>query len=339
MLGKRASIDVSYQGVDITEAVDKDLISFEYVDNASGESDSISLTLKDEKHVWLIDWFPEKGDMILPIIKTTNWRRENDKQSLSCGRFYIDEPSYNGRPSKLQLDAISSPLNGNFKDVNRSKSWRNIALKEIANDIANRAGLTLQYIGNNNPRYQVKEQSETPDASFLSELCKEEGLAMKVTDSKIVIFDELEFEKKSSVTTYKEWGSVVLDYSFNTSLSNTNYDGVNVKYYDPMKGKTIEYLYTINEINEESKIYQVNKKVESGDQARRLAQKTARNLNKRETTASLSVIGNIELLGSVCVNLEGFGVFDGKYYVEKATHSIGGGFTTSVELRKVLEGY
>ena len=83
----------------------------------------------------------------------------------------------------------------------------------------------------------------------------------------------------------------------------------------------------------------MNKRVKSGAEARRLAQKTLRKLNKKETTGDISVVGNIELLGGACIDLEGFGSFDGKYFIEKATHSIGKGYTTSLEIRKVLEGY
>ncbi|WP_106494875.1 phage late control D family protein [Lentibacillus sp. Marseille-P4043] len=339
MLARRASVAAEYQGVEITDEINKDLLSFEYVDNASGDSDSASLSLKDEERVWLNDWFPEKGDSITPIIKTINWREDGDKQRLPCGRFFVDEPSYDGRPSSFTLNAISSPLNGNFASVDKSRSWRNATLKAIASDIADQAGLKLQFIGNNNPRYDVKEQTDTPDSSFLSDLCEEEGLAMKVTDSKIVIFDESDFEKKDAIRTYKEWDDDVLSYSFKTSLTNTKYAGVNVKYYDVNSGKTIKYLYTITDIDDKSKIYQINKKVNSGDEARRLAQRTLRRLNKKETTGSLSVFGNIELLGGVCVDLRGFGVFDGKYYVEKATHSVGGGYSVDIEIRKVLEGY
>lgn len=339
MESRRSSVAVEYQGVNITEDVESDLLNFEYTDNASGDSDSVNLTLKDDKHKWLKDWFPEKGDVISPIIKTTNWRHDGDTQSLPCGRFFVDEPSCDGRPSTFKLDAISSPLNGNFTSVDRTKTWRNITLREIAGDISSRAGLQLQYIGTNNPRYQEKEQSQTPDSSFLSDLCEEEGLAMKVTDSKIVIFDVRDFESRNSIATYREWGSSVLSYSFKTSLTNTKYAGVNVKYYHATQGRNIEYLYTNGDIDEESKIYQVNKKVNSGDEARRLAQKTLRKLNKKETTGSLSVVGNIELIGAVCIDAEGFGAFDGKYFVEKAKHSIGSGYTTDIEIRKVLEGY
>lgn len=339
MESRRVSVRVNYQGVDITNEITKDLLSFEYTDNASKESDSVRLTLKDQNHIWLKDWYPQKEDIIIPTIETTNWRRNGDKQLLPCGRFIIDEPEYNGRPSTFTLNGIASPLNESFTDVTRSKVWSNITLSAIAGDIAGRAGLQLQFLSSNDPLYTFKEQSETSDSFFLSSLCEDEGLSMKVTDSKIVIFDEKDFENREAVATYKESNSNVISYSFKTRLAGTSYSGVKVKYYNAKQGKLIEYLHKIDDSNKSKKIYEVNQKVDSEDEARRLAQKIARKLNKIETIASITVVGNIELLGAVTINLKEFGAFSGKYFVEKATHSIGNGYTTSIEARRVLEGY
>ena len=301
---RRAQINILYQGVNITEDINKDLLSFEYVDNSSKESDSISLSLKDEKHIWLKDWLPEKGDVIIPTINILNWNRFNDNRSLPCGSFIVDEPEYSGRPSVFTINAIASPLNGNFKDISKSKSWNNITLKA--------------------------------DSTFLSDLCEEEGLAMKVTDSKIVIFNEKDFEARAPIALYKEFQDSVISYSFKSRLANTNYSGVNVKYYDAKIGKLVEYLYTIGEINEKSKIYQLNTQVKDVSEAMRVAKQTALRLNKKETTTSLTVVGNIEILGGVTVILEEFGAFSGKYYIEKATHTIDNGYVTSFEARKVI---
>ncbi|MFP3917929.1 contractile injection system protein, VgrG/Pvc8 family [Lysinibacillus telephonicus] len=340
MDARKSYIEINYSGIDISKEVSSDLISFSYTDNASGEADNISISLKDEKKKWSGPWFPTKGDVINTVIHTTNWRKNGDKQHLPCGRFFVDEPEFSGRPRVITINAISSPLNSNFSNTERSKSWRNITLKAIATDIAKRAGLTVQFIGINNPRYPSIQQTEKTDSAFLSELCEKEGLAMKVTDRKIVIFDEEEFEKRKAVATYDESSSTVLDYSFKTTLSNTAYAGVNVKYYDSKLGRNIEFLFSIRDIDKEKdKVYQLNAKVRTGDEARRLAQKTLRKLNKTEYTGSLSVTLNIELLGASCINLKGFGVFDGKYYITKATHNVGGGSTTDLEIRRVLEGY
>lgn len=340
MDARRAYITVNYSGTDISKEVSSDLISFSYTDNASDESDSISISLKDNKGRWGGPWFPTKGDVVSAVLHTLNWRKNGDKQKLPCGRFFVDEPEYSGRPKVMTLNAVSSPLNSNFSNTERSKSWRNITLKSIASDIARRAGLKLQYIGTNNPRFSSIQQSEQSDSAFLLEQCEEAGLSIKVTDSKIVIFDEAEFEKRKAVATYEETNTSVLDYSFKTSLADTAFAGVNVKYYDSTLGRKIAFLYSVRDIDKEKdKIYQLNAKVRTGEEARRLAQKTLRRLNKREFTGTLSVVGNVLLLGATCINLKKFGAFDGKYYITKATHNVGDGYTTELEIRKVLEGY
>ena len=43
------------------------------------------------------------------------------------------------------------------------------------------------------------EQSEQTDLSFLQKLCKDAGLALKVTDKKIVVFDVSKYEKADPV--------------------------------------------------------------------------------------------------------------------------------------------
>lgn len=338
MKARSTSVEATYQGVDITDDIAKDLLSFEYIDNASGESDSVSIALKDDKHIWLEDWFPQKGDKVIPKILTKNWNSPGDNNSLPCGTFIVDEPTYSGRPSTFTLNGISSPLNKDFTDTDKSKVWKNINLESIAGDIAGRAGISLQFLSSNNPLYEVKEQSETTDSSFLSSLCEDEGLSMKVTDEKIVIFDEDEYESRPAVATYKESNDNVLAYDFKTQLADTGYTGIKVEYYDTKKEELIEYTHTTGVDNDEEKVYKVNNRVENKAEAIRIAEKTARKLNKKETTGSLSVVGNLELLGGVNINLQGFGAFSGKYFIEKASHSISGGYTTGIEVRKVLGG-
>ena len=56
---RRASVRIRYNNTDITEDIGDDLKTFSYTDAASGESDSISLTLKDRERKWMGGWMPE----------------------------------------------------------------------------------------------------------------------------------------------------------------------------------------------------------------------------------------------------------------------------------------
>lgn len=340
MLARRSGIRVLYQGVDITSNITKDLLSFTYTDNASGNADDIDIALKDNKGKWMNEWFPEKGDSLKAEINTLNWRHDGDRQTLPCGSFIIDEPTYSGRPRVMNLKAISIPANSNFTETKRSRSWSKISIKAMAQDIANRAGLKLFFDSSTNPILSWVDQTETSDMAFLAEVCEKEGLAFKITDQSIVIFNEAEYEKRESVARYNEESSSILEYSFKTTLTRTAYAGCKVKYYDVNLGKNIEYLFSVKEINPKvDKVYRLNARVKTGEEAKRLAQKTLRNLNKKEYQGNLKVIGNVDLVGGSCIDLINFGKFSGKYFIDKASHQVGSGYITDLELHRVLEGY
>lgn len=340
MLARRAGIKLIYSGVDITKNIEKDLLSFRYTDNASGTADDIQIDLKDEKGIWLKQWFPQKGDILSAEINTINWRYDGDSQKVPCGTFIIDEPEYKGRPRTMSLKAISTPSNSNFTTTKRNRAWQGINIKSIASDIAKKAGLGLLFDSSINPTFTRVEQSDQSDMNFLMELCEKSGLAFKVTNKQIVIFNEADYEKRDIVATFKESSSTVLDYSLKTTLTNTAYAGCRVKYFDINRGKNIEYLFAIKEIDtEKDKIYELNEQVKNEREAYRLAQKTLRKLNKSEYQVSMTVLGNVKLVGGCCVTLKDFGIFDGKYYIDSATHEVGKGYQTSLEMHRVLEGY
>lgn len=339
MQARRVNVEVLYAGVDITKNIQPDLLSFKYTDNASGTADDIEIELKDEKAKWLNDWFPQKGDIIKPTINTLNWNKDGDSQNLSCGSFIVDEPEYSGPPKKMTIKAISTPSNTNFTSTKKSRAWENIKLSAIAQNIADSAGLELFFDVPSDPLYSRKDQSETSDMSFLNDLCSKEGFGFKVTDSKIVIYDEAKYEQKASIIKLSASGGLVNSYDFKTTLTNSAYAACRVKYRNSKKGTLIDYLYSIkDDLESTDKIYEVNEVVNSVEEAARLAQKKLREVNKKESTAKLNVVGSLKYVGAICLDLVEFGAFSGKYFVDKATHNIPK-YTVDLEMHKVLEGY
>ena len=75
------------------------------------------------------------------------------------------------------------------------------------------------------------------------------------------------------------------------------------------------------------------------DNAKRQAKAAARKKNKHEWTCVLKVVGNVRMVGGVNIQLNGFGVYSGKYSVDEATHSVGGKYVTTVKAHRVLVGY
>jgi len=75
------------------------------------------------------------------------------------------------------------------------------------------------------------------------------------------------------------------------------------------------------------------------DRATTKAKNALRKANKEETVGDLELIGDPRLVAGVTTDFTGFGSFDGKYIISKATHKVTAGYTVGIEARKCLNGY
>ena len=281
-----------------------------------------------------------KGLTLSSIIIQKNWHGNGKDSVLDCGVFEIDgfDVSGGGRQgAKVALKAVSLPHSSTVNTVKKTRAWENIKLSAIAGEIANKNNLECMFLSAYDPLYSRREQIQTSDIVFLQRLCKNAGIALKATAKKIVLFDEADFERKAAVYNIKRGAADVKSYRFGTSSNDTKYSKCHVSYTDPQSGQTIEYTYTPRDSEEDGQTLEINEKVNSRDEARQLAMKRLRQKNKAEFSAEFTLVGNVGLVAGVTVAVSGWGVFDGKYIIETATHSVtGSGYTLQLKLRRVL---
>ena len=176
------------------------------------------------------------------------------------------------------------------------------------------------------------EQSAKTDLTFLYDICKDNGIAMKAYRQKIILFDEMKYEQKEAIATWKEQDFI--SWSGNTTIDGT-YDGVLLSYQSSQKKQPIIYEFKVREGN---RILKINESVENIAEAEQKAKAKLREANKTETTLSITKKGDISIVAGSCVIVIGLGHFDGKYYIDDVTHDLSNGFTTKCELHRVLEG-
>ena len=344
---RKCEVLVKYDDKDISTDLQPYLKNVSYTDNLSGEADDLQITLEDRDGLWQSSWFPDKGATLDVSVKLINWQGI-DVQTVRLGLFEIDEITSQGVPSEVQVKAVSVPDDNSLRGKERTRSWEKAELKKIANDIATGAGLTLVYdAADYNPTIDRAEQTEQSDLSFLYKLCADHGLALKICNKQVVVFDEAKYEKaeavmvllKPGVTTTSTLTKVDKLKSYNLrSKIRDIYKACHVKYQGGKKKAKIETTFT-DPNKTAGKTLEVNEQVKSIAEAERLAKKKLREKNCEEFTGSFSFLGNPELLAAVNVQLEGYGAFDGKYIVTKVTHNIGSGYTTNIDIRRCLNGY
>lgn len=324
---RKTSLSINYKGKKLNNTINKYIESFSYTDVASGESDSISVSLHNIDKKWINEYMPEKGDAIASSIIVENWSKEGDKKTLNCGSFTIDDISFTGRPFSGTIGAVSVPANEDFKATKRTKTWQNTNIKEIASEIAKKAGITLYYDAGT---IKISElEQDAPDSSFLSSLCVEYGLAMKVYNNKLVIFDESVYEKKKKVVTLKE-EDFVGSWSYNTTLQGS-YTGARLSYSDPDSDKTITV-----EVGTAGRIYEFSTQADSRYDAELKATAKVNQANKKITTMTAKVVPHKSIVASSVAEIAGLGKINGNYYVDKVVHNISsGGYTMTLSLHKV----
>lgn len=349
MEARRILTIIKYNNKDISADISKYLKSISYTDNISGEADDLQITLEDKAGLWQSTWMPEKGALLDVMLQQKYWQTLSAlPQSLRLGLFEIDEITSSGYPSEVQIKAVSVPDNNTLRGTERSRSWEKAKLQVIANDIASSAGMSLFWDTEENPVLDRAEQTEQSDLSFLYAICKDKGLALKISDKKIIIFDEAKYEAEKAKITIVKPGTVYkkesgmkylfvgTGYSLRTKIRDI-YAACRVSYQQGSSKSNIEATYTA--AGKKGKTLQVNEQVESVAEALNLAKKRLREKNKDEVTGSLNMLGNFVLLSGVTVNLLGFGAFDDKYLITRASHDIGSGYTTNIDVRRCLNGY
>ena len=333
---RQATIKILLESKDVSVTVNNFLQSFSYEESVSNEADTANITLNDKDELWIGDWFPKKGTTAEVSIVTTNWWNTGS-EICPLGKFEVDEIKNKFPPATATIKLNSIPNNSKLRNVDSSKSWEKVQLSKIAKDIADAAGMELFYDTAEDPIIERAEQADQSSLKFLSKLCTNAGLALKVTDNKIAIFDFEKYESQTSVATYTKGDSRILEFEATSKLNET-YKSCQVTYKHGKKKEKIEGIFT-DDNKEDGPTLKINQKVESKEEAEKLAKKKLREKNKEEDKISLKVVGDLRLSAGLTIEIKGFHVHDGKYMIDKLTHAVGRGFTTSLELTKCLKGY
>ena len=357
---------------DATNDVMPDLLSFSYDDREADQADEISLTVKDEKGKWAGSWKPDGGETIRAYIKGSTCPK------LFCGKFYVDSMRVSGSPRVCEIRAVSIPLKAPIRRRLVTKAWENYTLKGILKEIAAKAEIYFYFEVEDDPEYDRLDQKEESDLAFLSRLCQDAGLSIKVTDDTIVIFDQSRYEKMKPACEVELGVSDVLSWDFQTTQSDT-YKSCVVSWRDIKKkqrksaggynldlGKPSDkppakynidlekiddsnasknpavntYVYVDPDADANGQEYKLKRRVTSRAEAERVAKATLRRLNLRSVTGSMTLVGDTRLVAGIVIEVKGFGSFDGNFFIESASHSMSeSGYVTTINVRRVNNKY
>lgn len=238
---------VIFNKVDISDEIAHSISSLNYTDNSKNAIDDLEIELENLDYRWLKEWYPDENAQLLVGIHE---ELETETNFLDLGTFYVDEPTFEDH--KLTLKCLALPLDQNIRDQKNSVAWEKVTLKELVMQIADKHEMNAELYAEN-VFFERLDQNKETDLAFINRVVKEIGLNMKVSDDKIIIFDDEEMEKNDTIEVFN-----IKDYrirSFSLKKKNKEiYDKVEVSYYDPDKKKVVKEIITKEELDKRNEV-------------------------------------------------------------------------------------
>lgn len=332
---RRVEFDVSYNNVQIAGAaggIGAEIEKLTYVDSAADDSDSIDITIDAQDDKWLNEWMPQKGATISAAVKGLYWNEDGrGTKVLRCGLFTLDNLGYNDFPTTMPIRGVSKPSDSEFSVFDRGDIWKNTSIKRIGADIAARYGLAFSYDADD---YEIESiEQDGTDSSFYNSLCKDYGLILKVYASQLWVYDRERYKEKPAVRTYEREGDIIRgSFNYDTTLAGT-YTGGYFSYTDADKDQDI-----ICSIGGGTRTKSINQRATSVLDASIQLCAALNNANHEITKISFRVPGDWSVSAANNICISGYGKLDGKYFVNKVTHSFdkSGGYTAALECSKIV---
>lgn len=326
MEARRIDFTLRYNKSDITADIGRDVLNLSYTDCAATTSDSFSVEIDAQDDKWRGSWMPSEGATLWPRVTGRNWNSQGDRHTLDCGLFVLDDLQFADTPSTLQIGGVARPSDTSFSGLEREQVWKNTSIKRIGQTIAGRYGLGFEYRADD---YSIEcwEQDGT-DSKEYNELCQHYGLIMKVYSKKLWVYDREAFKRKAAILTVHRTDPIRGSFKWKRGIADT-FTGGYFSYTDADKDCDITAS-----IGGGPRTKSINRYASSVADAAVQLVAELNNANHGSVKASFKLPGCWGIASGVNINLKGFGgAIDGKYFVDKVTHSIsrGGGFTSAVE--------
>lgn len=331
---RKISADLKFNGKSMNTFLRTYLETVTYTDVASGSSDQLDITLQNIEMDWLNGKYPKKGDQVSGTISFMNWEKEGKSKKISCGSFVLDNIKFSGGPLIAQFGCLAIPANGSFNTRERTKTWKEVTTKGIANEIARKYGLILRYSGTD-VKINSIEQSQKTDSAFLYEICETYGLSMKVYNNAIVIYDQTAMEKKKVVATLNRESFVDDNWDFEDSIAGV-YTGARISYKSGNDNEDISVYVGMKAENASgSRVLKINEMADSVSDAYRKAAVKVNKSNESATKLSGEIWPDPKICAGATVKITGMGKANGKYFVEKSTIEVSdSGTKQNVEMHK-----
>lgn len=327
--------NIEYNSKDVTTDVTPFVLSVNYTDRVSGQSDEIEVVFDDTDGRWSNQWYPAKGDRLV-----VRMGYENDH--FGCGTFIVDEFEFSGPPDQFSIRGIATGANRSVR-TKKSTAHESKSLKQIARAVAQALGLTLVWDAKDIQLERSTQYQET-DLGFLNRIANDYGMAFSIRDDRMTFYSLYDLEAAAPVLQLSR--ADVSRVSVRVKTVGTA-SKAKVVHHNQKTGKVVQREYQGDGASNSDGIpfeqivaadeHVVHSRTENVAQADMKAKAAYHRANSREVTGTLTAFGSPRLLAGVNFELIGYGEMSAKYHITESSHSISrdAGYTVGLSFKKV----
>lgn len=302
-----------YEGVDIAGKIA--INRCEHETFAERRSDQLLLRFNDADGLWNF-WQPVRGEKVRLVDGADD-----------TGVMYVT--SIQPGNGLYTLRAMSMPLSG---DNLNSRSWEDVRLLQIGQDIATKHGLKFKAYNVTDHKYSYIKQERQTDFEFFHRRCQLEGCAMLIYDGALIMYDERQMEEAKASATIKIGPDGRFSYNDDSAQSFGKAEIVSGNFrgtYSDKNAYTDRILKPLTAIE-----------CNSNAEAERFARGLLRAANKNAYTGSFRrrLTKGIAAASVINIETEKASSWDGKVFVTRTRHNFLTG-ESKIFFRKPLEGY
>lgn len=309
---------LTYEGKDISRALEPYLISMNFEDTVEGEASSLEIELDNSTMFFSNGWYPDKGAHV-----------EATFGDMYCGAFTMDEIELKGPPDTAIWKSLSNVVTKKALKTKRSRAHENKTLAQIAQTCASANGLKIVGSVPNILIERVTQRKET-DLKFLRRVSWDYGIIFSVRDEKLVFTSLVDLEKRKAAFTLDK--TDLLSYSIKDKTDKTSKAAI-VRSHNPTKKEVITGTSKINTLQNNDAVQYtqivaadrevVHKKAENKQQAEAMADAHFYRANSWVQSGEFEAPGHDLAFAGNNIEITGLGVVgSGIYNMVKVSHTL-----------------
>ncbi|MCP4103276.1 MAG: phage late control D family protein [Lentisphaerae bacterium] len=303
---------------DITDTIQRRLISLDITDENGITSDSLKLNLHDSDNLQL----PRKGVKLYVTVGYAG-------ALIPKGAFTVDKVTLSGPSPTMTITARGANLSRELREP-KNRSWHEVTFGELLNRIADEHNMSAKTPENLQSIYiPHTDQTDESDAHFLTRLAAEHNAVLKPNGNYLMLVNI----GKNKSSSGRELSMIIIRNTEVTSWrgeipDRDRYASVVATYTDKAQGKEITVT-----AGEGKPAWRIRRNFADQETAKAAAESQLKRLNRRNASLHINMPGKPEVAAESPLLITGLrDGFNGKWSAKKVTHRLtSSGMTTAIE--------